>query len=267
VVSLFELIKERKMKIRYIFLPTIILFVFALTACGGDQPPADIDALYTAAAQTLGAQFTQQALSQPSATPTFTLSLPPTAQLPSPTDPLVAPTATFTPTTASVPPVGPTLSQCDVADFIDDITIPDGTEMAPGTVFTKTWRVKNIGTCTWNANYKVIFYFGEPMSIEKSFQLTTEEIENGENLNISINMTAPSVAGEYYSHWRMQNDKGEVFGIGAGADSIYAQIKVVAGANTQTPTPENTPTATEISTTEPPPADTDTPTPTNTPEP
>ena len=117
------------MKISYLVLPIFVVLALALTGCGGnDQPPTDIDALYTAAAKTLGAQFTQQALEQPLSTPTFTLALPPTAQLPSPTDPLVVPTATYTPTIASAPPVAPIFSQCDVADFIDDITFPDGTE-------------------------------------------------------------------------------------------------------------------------------------------
>jgi len=187
------------MKIRNIVLLIFMVLFLFLTGCGGDdEPPFDINAAYTAAAETIGAQLTLQALEQPPATPTFTL--PPAT--PTPTNTLVAHTATYTPTTASAPPALPTFSQCDVADFIDDITIPDGTEMAPGTVFTKTWKIKNIGTCTWNANYRIIFYFGEPMSIGQSFPLTTEEIENGEFLNVSINMTAPLAAGEYFSHWR-----------------------------------------------------------------
>ncbi len=243
------------------FIPILILVAIALTGCGGDnQPPADIDALYTAAAETLGAQFTQQALSQPSETPTFTIALPPTAELPSPTN-TIATTPTNTPPQGGAPPAAPSLSPCDVADFVADVTIPDGTEMAPGTIFTKTWEVKNIGTCTWNSNYKLIFYFGEPMVTERSFQLTKEDVANGKNLKISITMTAPTAAGEYYSHWRMQNDKGEVFGIGAGADSVYAQIKVVAGAKTQTPTTQNTATATTVA------APTNTPTETLTTEP
>src|SRR5512143_3278895 len=41
------------------------------------------------------------------------------------------------------------LSSCDWAQFVADVTVPDGTSYAPGTTFTKTWRLKNIGSCTW----------------------------------------------------------------------------------------------------------------------
>jgi hypothetical protein len=76
-------------------------------------------------------------------------------------------------------------------------------------------------------------------------------------------MTAPTQAGEYTSAWRMQNDKGEVFGLGANAEGIFALIRVVTGANTDTPTPENTATETSAAAT----TETETPTPTDTPTP
>jgi len=33
---------------------------------------------------------------------------------------------------------------CNWAQFVTDVTVPDGTYLAPGTTFTKTWRLKNI---------------------------------------------------------------------------------------------------------------------------
>ena len=38
---------------------------------------------------------------------------------------------------------------CDQAQFVSDLTVPDGSSFAPGATFTKTWRLKTIGTCTW----------------------------------------------------------------------------------------------------------------------
>ena len=52
---------------------------------------------------------------------------------------------------------GGTTSSCDIGNFVKDVTIPDGTAVAAGAKFTKTWEIKNAGTCTWNENYVVIF--------------------------------------------------------------------------------------------------------------
>ncbi|MGB7341422.1 MAG: NBR1-Ig-like domain-containing protein [Phototrophicaceae bacterium] len=35
------------------------------------------------------------------------------------------------------------------SDFVEDITIPDGTVVNVGQNFTKTWRLENSGTCAW----------------------------------------------------------------------------------------------------------------------
>src|SRR3989304_4012127 len=49
------------------------------------------------------------------------------------------------------PPRRPTNSpDCtNHATFVADVTIPDNSEVGAGTTFTKTWRVGNLGTCTW----------------------------------------------------------------------------------------------------------------------
>lgn len=47
-------------------------------------------------------------------------------------------------------------SVCDLAQFVKDVTIPDGTLLSPVQTFYKTWRLKNVGTCTWSG-YSVVF--------------------------------------------------------------------------------------------------------------
>src|SRR5712691_10638802 len=44
---------------------------------------------------------------------------------------------------------------CDWAGFVMDVTVPDATIVAPNTPLTKTWRLKNIGTCSWTMAYAV----------------------------------------------------------------------------------------------------------------
>ena len=52
---------------------------------------------------------------------------------------------------------------CDWAQFIADVTVPDGTTYTPGATFQKTWRLKNIGTCTWTTSYALIFDSGNQL--------------------------------------------------------------------------------------------------------
>src|SRR5512137_2300312 len=64
--------------------------------------------------------------------------------------------------TANILPVQ-ALSACDAAQFVADVTTPDGTNVLPGLTFAKTWRIKNAGTCTWSTSYVLVFASGDPL--------------------------------------------------------------------------------------------------------
>ncbi|HHS97476.1 MAG TPA: hypothetical protein ENK08_06195, partial [Chloroflexi bacterium] len=49
------------------------------------------------------------------------------------------------------------------AAFVADVTVPDNTEFPSGTAFTKTWRLRNTGTCTWEAGTLLVFVSGDAM--------------------------------------------------------------------------------------------------------
>jgi hypothetical protein len=121
-----------------------------------------------------------------------------------------------------------------------DVTVPDGTDYAPGASFTKTWRIKNTGTTTWTTSYKLVFISGDQMGPNTSVTLSAE-VAPGATVDLSVNLTAPSTAGRYRGYWKMQNAAGQFFDA-----SIYVEIDVVGegGATaTITPTPGG-PTAT-----------------------
>ena len=79
------------------------------------------------------------------------------------TPPTATPTNTPGGVTVTVPP-----SACDKAQFISDVSIPDGTTLQPGATFTKTWRLKNVGTCAWTTSYQLVFFSGEQMGAASS---------------------------------------------------------------------------------------------------
>jgi len=48
----------------------------------------------------------------------------------------------------------------DDANFIADISIPDGTTLQAGEQFTKTWRFQNTGKTTWTTEYAIQYLEG-----------------------------------------------------------------------------------------------------------
>ena len=137
------------------------------------------------------------------------------------TPPTPTPTNTPGPVTVTVPP-----SACDRAQFVRDVTIPDGTVMAPGSTFTKTWRLKNVGACAWSTSYQLVYFSGEQMGAAASAAFP-QNVAVGQTVDISINMTAPSAAGSYRGFWMFKNANGALFGIGPQANKPWwVDIKV-----------------------------------------
>jgi methionine-rich copper-binding protein CopC len=82
--------------------------------------------------------------------------------------------------------------------------------MTPGQNFVKTWQIKNTGTCTWAAGYTLVYGYGEKMN-GKAVALTSD-VAPGGTTEVSVNLTAPSKAGNYTAAWRMANANGYPFG-------------------------------------------------------
>lgn len=158
--------------------------MFIVLACQFGSLSVDENAVATAAQQTISAK-------QPTLTPN-----PPTLT------PLPTYTPQLPPTTASMP--------CNKAKFISE-TVEDHTKFSPNEEFTKTWRLENIGTCTWNTNYRVALQSGNAMGVS-SPRYFTQIIQPGEKMDVVLEMKAPSSKGGYTSWWQLQDDRGNKFG-------------------------------------------------------
>jgi hypothetical protein len=138
------------------------------------------------------------------------------------------PSPTATSTTAS--------ALCDQAQFVADVTIPAGTRFSPGTTFTKTWRLKNIGACAWSMSYQLVYFSGEQMGAPASVAFA-QNVAVGQTVDISVTMTAPAAAGSYSGFWMFKNASGSLFGIGQQADKPFSvDINVNGLPSTITPT-------------------------------
>jgi hypothetical protein len=151
---------------------------------------------------------------EPTATPTLTATL--TA---SPTSsPTPSPTITLTPTKV-IP--------CDKAAFVADLTIPDGTSFSPGFQFTKVWRLRNVGTCTWTSSYSFVFYRGEQMGGPAAVNIPSA-VAPGQTLDIPVNLVAPQLPGSYRGEWMLRDSSGALFGAGAnGTTPIWVKVNVM----------------------------------------
>jgi len=146
------------------------------------------------------------------------------ASTPTPTP--VGPTPTFTPT-----PTLPPATACDKAEFVADVTVPDGTTFAPGQAFTKTWRLKNVGACTWTPSYSLAFVSGELMGGAASSALPAA-VAPGQTVDVSVYLTAPSASGPHEGSWMLRNPSGGFFGIGAsGTSPFWVRVNVSGGSS------------------------------------
>lgn len=138
----------------------------------------------------------------------------------------ITPTVTGTPPTATpTKTVTPSPSGCDRVQFISDVTVPDGTSFAPGIAFTKTWRLKNVGSCTWTTSYQLIFDHGDQMGGPNTAPMPTT-VAPGQTVDITINLTAPTTANSYRGFWKFKNASGAPFGLGTTAKPWWVDIKV-----------------------------------------
>lgn len=195
-----------------------IMALATILACGpfstgAPQPAETLDALYTSAAQTLEALSTQAAnTSAPGITLTSTLSIPTTS---------LTPFSTFT----AVPPIQP-VTKCDAATFVTDVTFPDGAVVGRGSAFTKIWRFKNVGTCTWTTSYAIVYVSGEKFGAANSIALPVQ-VAPGQTVDLAVNLTAPNVDGRFRGNWKLRNASGILFGVGTNSESnFYVDVNV-----------------------------------------
>lgn len=118
----------------------------------------------------------------------------------------------------------------DSALFVVDATIPDNVKLKAGQPFTKTWQLRNNGTCAWNTKYALVFSSGNMMSSPASVALP--DTPPGATLNLSVKLTAPAADGVYTAMYEIHNPAGQAIPIGQ-TKNIWTKIMVGNVAVTQ----------------------------------
>ncbi|KAJ2342026.1 hypothetical protein GGH92_005555 [Coemansia sp. RSA 2673] len=101
-----------------------------------------------------------------------------------------------------------------VAIFVEDVTIPDGTHMAPGELFVKIWSVANMGDSEWPKDTMLVHIEGEPSIPGNKKTVPIVVSKRYEQVGIAVDLVAPMKPGRYVSQWRLMTSEGHYFGTG-----------------------------------------------------
>lgn len=232
----------------------IVGFLF-LTACGGTaskSPTPDPALIYTSAAQTVEAELTLTAETNP-ATATITAFplITETSELPTailgnggvlPT--LPGPQTTDISTTLPGEPtltqqvVVATLPQSQAADKATWISNdpPDSALVVTDAKFDITWQMKNTGTTTWTTMYTIRHFSGNIIMKHTEFHFRND-VKPGDTGTFIVDAVAPSKPGTYNTWWKMTNALGQNFGDMSLTIIVIDEGKTPTAAPTSTESP------------------------------
>jgi ABC-type amino acid transport substrate-binding protein/heat shock protein HslJ len=147
------------------------------------------------------------------------------------------------PLPTNVPQPTPTPPGClDGSKWVEDLSYDDNYHknppvLNPGQPFTKGWRIRNSGTCTWKSGYMMAYSYGNVPAAQMGGQpiSVTKDVNPGDTFDFQVNLIAPVVPGNYQGYWNLRNAKNTKFG-----GTVWVDISV-PGNITPTPMPTQTP--------------------------
>src|SRR5512140_3126932 len=99
----------------------------------------------------------------------------------------------------------------DAALLLQDVTIADGTNVAYGAKFTKTWQFSNSGSCPWRG-YTIAFVSGDRMGAPDSAPVP--DTAPNSTMTVAVDLTAPTSDGVYTGLFELRDAGGRALGIG-----------------------------------------------------
>ena len=129
----------------------------------------------------------------------------------------------------------------DNLEFVEDVTIPDGTRFAPNANIEKIWLVRNSGSCNWESGYSLQL-ISSP-NLGATLEQALFPARSGTEIEIRVDFIAPGAPGNYISKWQAFNPAGEPFGdlifldiwvdvsLASTAESSPSPVETEAGSN------------------------------------
>lgn len=114
----------------------------------------------------------------------------------------------------------PGATALDDAQLDAHVTIPDGSEIAIGETFQKTWAIRNTGSIPWSTGYELVYVGGAQLG--ETTRVAVTNVPPQGVATVSVELTAPIAPGRAIGRWRMRNARGEFFG-----STLFVSIVVV----------------------------------------
>lgn len=146
-------------------------------------------------------------------------------QAPEKYQPMTAAAAAAPPGIFSLPTQTPIVGIKPMARFIRDVTFPDGTKIQPGVKILKTWRVRNDGVNAWPHGVVLACSGGDHLT-DPDLISPVPIVAAGEEIDISVQLTAPSVTGRHVAYFRLKTSDEMNFG-----QRLWADIRVTDEEN------------------------------------
>jgi polar amino acid transport system substrate-binding protein len=125
------------------------------------------------------------------------------------------------------------------AAFVADLNLDDKNMTAPPVMqlnqkFQKGWRMRNSGTCAWDARFALAFSFGNrpEASMGGTAVAVGKAVQPGETADFYVDLVAPNTYGVFQGFWTMRDVNNVQFG-----ETVWVGIQV------PNPNPPPTPTA------------------------
>ena len=117
---------------------------------------------------------------------------------------------------------------------LDDADMTAPPPISPGAAFQKSWRVQNIGTCTWDSSYQLTPVGGNTPAARMGGRAVAlpSAVAPGQTIDLTVDLVAPLAPGVYQGFWSMRAPTGLLFG-----ERVWVGIDV---AELPTPTPPPT---------------------------
>lgn len=116
--------------------------------------------------------------------------------------------------------------------FVLDVNMEDGARVTPEQSFVKIWRMRNEGTTAWPETTRLIFVGGDKLSNCSELALG-HAVEAGAEVDIAVDMQAPSKPGRYVGYWRLASPDGNRFGQRVWVDIVVSNEDQVTSEGSQ----------------------------------